>query len=117
MAIRDCAWITSDYPIVLSFENHCCKSQQYKMAKYIDEIFGEYLLKEPLPEHPVRKNLQHAVHHNVNAVCVFAARTWRASAAAQRAQEENPHQEQKDETGPGKGRDGTLSQGSTSFGQ
>ena len=29
------------------------KSQQYKMAKYCEDIFGELLLKSPLPECPV----------------------------------------------------------------
>ncbi|XP_047740285.1 1-phosphatidylinositol 4,5-bisphosphate phosphodiesterase [Hyalella azteca] len=53
IAIRDCAFVTSDYPIILSFENHCCKKQQYKLAKYCDEIFGDLLLKEPLPESPL----------------------------------------------------------------
>lgn len=52
-ALRDTAFVTSDFPIVLSFENHCCKSQQYKMAKYCDEILGDLLLKEPLPDYPV----------------------------------------------------------------
>lgn len=52
-AIRDTAFVTSDYPVILSFENHCCKSQQYKLAKYCDEIFGDLLLKEPLPEYPL----------------------------------------------------------------
>lgn len=52
-AIRDCAFVTSDCPIILSFENHCCRAQQYKLAKYCDEIFGDLLLKEPLPEYPV----------------------------------------------------------------
>ena len=89
------------------------------MAKYIDEIFGEYLLKEPLPEHPVRKKtlwiLNSSPHENY--LIIFKARAWRASAASQRAQEENPHQKQEDETGSGKGRDGTLSQGSTRSGQ
>lgn len=52
-ALRDTAFVTSDYPIVLSFENHCCKSQQYKLAKYCDEILGDLLMKEPLPDYPV----------------------------------------------------------------
>ncbi|XP_055923291.1 1-phosphatidylinositol 4,5-bisphosphate phosphodiesterase isoform X2 [Eupeodes corollae] len=52
-AIRDCAFVASDYPVILSFENHCNRAQQYKLAKYCDEIFGEYLLKEPLPDHPL----------------------------------------------------------------
>ncbi|KAB7495953.1 1-phosphatidylinositol 4,5-bisphosphate phosphodiesterase [Armadillidium nasatum] len=53
IAIRDCAFVTSDYPVILSFENHCCKKQQYKLAKYCDEIFGDLLLKEPILDHPL----------------------------------------------------------------
>ncbi|XP_041981500.1 1-phosphatidylinositol 4,5-bisphosphate phosphodiesterase isoform X1 [Aricia agestis] len=52
-ALRDTAFVTSDYPVILSFENHCCKAQQYKLAKYCDEILGDLLLKEPLPNHPL----------------------------------------------------------------
>ncbi|XP_048457048.1 1-phosphatidylinositol 4,5-bisphosphate phosphodiesterase beta-4-like isoform X1 [Rhincodon typus] len=46
-AIKETAFVTSDYPVILSFENHCSKPQQYKMAKYCEEIFGELLLKQP----------------------------------------------------------------------
>ncbi|XP_018563838.1 1-phosphatidylinositol 4,5-bisphosphate phosphodiesterase isoform X1 [Anoplophora glabripennis] len=52
-AIRDTAFVTSDYPVILSFENHCCKTQQYKLAKYCDEILGDLLLKEPLEDYPL----------------------------------------------------------------
>ena len=52
-AIRDTAFVTSEYPVILSFENHCSKPQQYKLAKYCDEILGEYLLKSPLDGYPV----------------------------------------------------------------
>lgn len=52
-AIRDCAFLTSDYPVILSFENHCSKRQQYKLAKYCYDIFGELLLTEPLVTHPL----------------------------------------------------------------
>lgn len=51
-ALRDTAFVTSDYPVILSFENHCCKTQQYKLAKYCDEILGDLLLKECLPDYP-----------------------------------------------------------------
>lgn len=51
-ALRDTAFVTSDYPVILSFENHCCKTQQYKLAKYCDEILGDLLLKEQLPDYP-----------------------------------------------------------------
>ncbi|XP_053300996.1 1-phosphatidylinositol 4,5-bisphosphate phosphodiesterase beta-4 [Pleuronectes platessa] len=52
-AIKDTAFVTSDNPVILSFENHCCKPQQYKMAKYCDEIFGDFLLKLPLDNFPI----------------------------------------------------------------
>jgi len=52
-AVRDTAFVTSEYPVILSFENHCSKKQQNKLAKYCDEILGDLLLKEPLKEYPV----------------------------------------------------------------
>ncbi|KAJ8275383.1 hypothetical protein COCON_G00100080 [Conger conger] len=35
------------------FENHCSKPQQYKMARYCEEIFGDLLLKQPLESFPI----------------------------------------------------------------
>ncbi|KOB75892.1 Phosphoinositide phospholipase C [Operophtera brumata] len=52
-ALRDTAFVTSDCPVILSFENHCCKAQQYKLAKYCDDILGDLLLTQQLPEHPL----------------------------------------------------------------
>ncbi|GAB6030959.1 hypothetical protein CHUAL_007783 [Chamberlinius hualienensis] len=53
-AIRDCAFVTSEYPLILSFENHCCRAQQEKIAKYCVDIFDELLLKDPLPDYPCK---------------------------------------------------------------
>ncbi|XP_013865345.1 1-phosphatidylinositol 4,5-bisphosphate phosphodiesterase beta-4 isoform X2 [Austrofundulus limnaeus] len=47
-AIKETAFVTSEYPVILSFENHCSKLQQYKMAKYCEELFGDLLLRQPL---------------------------------------------------------------------
>ncbi|XP_018422095.1 PREDICTED: 1-phosphatidylinositol 4,5-bisphosphate phosphodiesterase beta-4 isoform X3 [Nanorana parkeri] len=52
-AIKEYAFVTSEYPVILSFENHCSKYQQYKMSKYCEEIFGDLLLKQPLDSHPL----------------------------------------------------------------
>ncbi|KAM6915241.1 1-phosphatidylinositol 4,5-bisphosphate phosphodiesterase beta-4 [Xenentodon cancila] len=52
-AIKETAFVTSDYPVILSFENHCSKPQQYKMAKYCEEIFCDFLLKQPLDSYPI----------------------------------------------------------------
>lgn len=54
-AIAESAFKTSHYPVILSFENHCSNKQQLaKMAKYCRQIFGEMLLTEPLPSHPLK---------------------------------------------------------------
>lgn len=50
-AIAESAFKTSDYPVVLSFENHCNPRQQAKIANYCRDIFGEMLLDEPLESH------------------------------------------------------------------
>ncbi|OTF81186.1 hypothetical protein BLA29_005084 [Euroglyphus maynei] len=54
-AIAESAFKTSHYPVILSFENHCSNKQQLaKMARYCRQIFGEMLLTEPLPSHPLK---------------------------------------------------------------
>ncbi|KAF5308886.1 hypothetical protein FQR65_LT00586 [Abscondita terminalis] len=50
-AIAESAFKTSDYPVVLSFENHCNPRQQAKIANYCKEIFGDMLLEQPLESH------------------------------------------------------------------
>ncbi|GIX88481.1 1-phosphatidylinositol 4,5-bisphosphate phosphodiesterase classes I and II [Caerostris extrusa] len=45
---------TSDYPVLLSFENHCSPKQQAKMAMYCTKILGDLLLTEPLPSCELR---------------------------------------------------------------
>ncbi|XP_072766140.1 1-phosphatidylinositol 4,5-bisphosphate phosphodiesterase classes I and II isoform X2 [Anoplolepis gracilipes] len=50
-AIAESAFKTSDYPVVLSFENHCNPRQQAKIAQYCRELFGEMLLDSPLESH------------------------------------------------------------------
>ncbi|CAI4223333.1 unnamed protein product [Auanema sp. JU1783] len=48
--IRDTAFARSDYPVILSFENHCSKSNQLKMARYCMDIFGDMLLTKPFED-------------------------------------------------------------------
>ncbi|KAK1807005.1 hypothetical protein P4O66_004836, partial [Electrophorus voltai] len=47
-AIRDYAFRTSEYPVILSLENHCCVEQQKVMAKHMTSILGTALLTRPL---------------------------------------------------------------------
>jgi len=50
-AIAESAFKTSEYPVVLSFENHCNPKQQAKIAQYCREYFGEMMLDNPLESH------------------------------------------------------------------
>ncbi|XP_045534483.1 1-phosphatidylinositol 4,5-bisphosphate phosphodiesterase classes I and II [Papilio machaon] len=50
-AIAESAFKTSDYPVILSFENHCNPRQQAKIANYCRDIFGDMLLDRPLDSH------------------------------------------------------------------
>nr|XP_002129990.1 1-phosphatidylinositol 4,5-bisphosphate phosphodiesterase delta-4 isoform X1 [Ciona intestinalis] len=47
-AIRDYAFKTSDYPVILSIENHCSVPQQKKMALIMKETLGDMLLQNPV---------------------------------------------------------------------
>ncbi|GFY59781.1 1-phosphatidylinositol 4,5-bisphosphate phosphodiesterase classes I and II [Trichonephila inaurata madagascariensis] len=53
-AIAESAFKTSDYPVLLSFENHCSPKQQAKMANYCTKILGDLLLTEPLPNYELK---------------------------------------------------------------
>ncbi|XP_067622681.1 1-phosphatidylinositol 4,5-bisphosphate phosphodiesterase classes I and II isoform X4 [Eurosta solidaginis] len=55
-AIAETAFKTSEFPVILSFENHCNPRQQAKIANYCREIFGEMLLDKPLDSHPLEPN-------------------------------------------------------------
>ncbi|XP_047138767.1 1-phosphatidylinositol 4,5-bisphosphate phosphodiesterase beta-4 isoform X1 [Hydra vulgaris] len=52
-AIKESAFKTSEYPVILSFENHCSAKQQKKMASYCLQIFGDLLLNKELEECPL----------------------------------------------------------------
>lgn len=57
-AIAETAFIASDYPVILSFENHCSKPNQLKMANYCAEIFGDSLLDKPLDSYPLEPGVK-----------------------------------------------------------
>lgn len=62
--IRDHAFVTSDYPVILSVENHCTLDQQRKMAEAFTKIFGDKLVKEQLDtdeEMPSPKQLERKI--------------------------------------------------------
>ncbi|XP_073709796.1 1-phosphatidylinositol 4,5-bisphosphate phosphodiesterase gamma-2-like [Misgurnus anguillicaudatus] len=47
-AINDHAFATSDYPVVLSIEEHCNVQNQKMMAQWFKDVFQDKLLTEPL---------------------------------------------------------------------
>ncbi|XP_012280746.1 1-phosphatidylinositol 4,5-bisphosphate phosphodiesterase gamma-1 isoform X2 [Orussus abietinus] len=49
--IKEHAFATSDYPVILSIEDNCTVSQQRKMAEMMLEVFGEMLLIQPIDKH------------------------------------------------------------------
>ncbi|XP_065161549.1 1-phosphatidylinositol 4,5-bisphosphate phosphodiesterase gamma-1 isoform X2 [Atheta coriaria] len=49
--IKEHAFVTSEYPVILSIEDNCSLPQQRKMATAMQEVFGDMLLI-----HPVEKN-------------------------------------------------------------
>ncbi|CAJ1071592.1 -phosphatidylinositol 4%2C5-bisphosphate phosphodiesterase delta-1-like isoform X4 [Xyrichtys novacula] len=48
--IKEYAFKTSDYPVILSLENHCSVEQQEVMAKHMSTILGSALVTSPLGE-------------------------------------------------------------------
>ncbi|KAL1775653.1 1-phosphatidylinositol 4,5-bisphosphate phosphodiesterase zeta-1 isoform X2 [Sigmodon hispidus] len=51
-AINKYAFMSSEYPVVLSLENHCSPSQQEVMADILQSTFGDVLLSDMLDEFP-----------------------------------------------------------------
>ncbi|XP_076339301.1 1-phosphatidylinositol 4,5-bisphosphate phosphodiesterase delta-4-like isoform X2 [Tachypleus tridentatus] len=50
IAIKTNAFKSSQYPVILSIENHCSVEQQNKMAKHLVNILGDYLYCTPVGE-------------------------------------------------------------------
>ncbi|XP_075045258.1 1-phosphatidylinositol 4,5-bisphosphate phosphodiesterase gamma-2 isoform X2 [Mixophyes fleayi] len=46
-AIKDHAFVNSEYPVILSIEEHCNVEQQRYMAKVFKEVLGDLLLTKP----------------------------------------------------------------------
>ena len=58
IAIAESAFKTSEYPLILSFENHITiPKQQHKVVQYCKEYFGDHLLTDPLENYPLEKKV------------------------------------------------------------
>ncbi|XP_057707966.1 1-phosphatidylinositol 4,5-bisphosphate phosphodiesterase delta-4 isoform X2 [Corythoichthys intestinalis] len=49
--LKEYAFTTSDFPVILSLENHCSVEQQTVMARHLSKILGDTLLKNILDGH------------------------------------------------------------------
>uniref|UniRef100_A0A8D0GW24 1-phosphatidylinositol 4,5-bisphosphate phosphodiesterase gamma n=1 Tax=Sphenodon punctatus TaxID=8508 RepID=A0A8D0GW24_SPHPU len=47
-AIKEHAFVASEFPVILSIEEHCSVEQQRHMAKVFKEVFGDQLLIKPI---------------------------------------------------------------------
>uniref|UniRef100_A0A673LP02 1-phosphatidylinositol 4,5-bisphosphate phosphodiesterase n=1 Tax=Sinocyclocheilus rhinocerous TaxID=307959 RepID=A0A673LP02_9TELE len=62
--IKETAFLTSEYPVILSFENHCTKHQQYKLAQPHNTITRKILIKNRrLKPEVEKKQLEHFRKH------------------------------------------------------
>ena len=48
--IKKHAFDSSEFPVILSIEDHCSLQQQRKMAKLFKEVFGSLLLTVPIED-------------------------------------------------------------------
>lgn len=48
LTIKEHAFVTSEYPVILSIEDHCSIAQQRNMAQYFKKVFGDMLLTKPV---------------------------------------------------------------------
>ena len=55
--MQDYAFTASDYPVIISIENHCNQSHQTTMAKVFRAVFKDLLPKENLVEQEGRARL------------------------------------------------------------
>uniref|UniRef100_A0A8C6UXY5 1-phosphatidylinositol 4,5-bisphosphate phosphodiesterase gamma n=1 Tax=Neogobius melanostomus TaxID=47308 RepID=A0A8C6UXY5_9GOBI len=49
-AINEHAFVTTDFPLILSIEEHCPIEQQRQMARIFKDVFGDKLLTEPVEQ-------------------------------------------------------------------
>ncbi|XP_065174964.1 1-phosphatidylinositol 4,5-bisphosphate phosphodiesterase beta-4-like [Sycon ciliatum] len=56
-AINETAFKVTDFPVILSFENHCRFRQQRKMVHYLRTILTDKLILEPLEDYPIKPGL------------------------------------------------------------
>uniref|UniRef100_A0A4W5QP76 phosphoinositide phospholipase C n=1 Tax=Hucho hucho TaxID=62062 RepID=A0A4W5QP76_9TELE len=82
-AIAECAFKTSPFPVILSFENHVdSPKQQAKMAEYCRSIFGDALLIDPLDKYPLESGVPlPSPHELIGKILIKNKKSHKPSAA------------------------------------
>ncbi|XP_027368438.1 phosphoinositide phospholipase C 2-like [Abrus precatorius] len=60
-AIKEYAFVTSPYPVVITFEDHITRPLQAKVARMVDDIFGDMLFRphsQPMKQFPSPEKLK-----------------------------------------------------------
>ena len=63
--IKEQAFVTSPYPVILSIEDHCSLAQQRQMAKIFEDIFGSMLLTAPIGENEKTMPSPHSLQFKI----------------------------------------------------
>nr|XP_033323937.1 1-phosphatidylinositol 4,5-bisphosphate phosphodiesterase gamma-1 isoform X2 [Megalopta genalis] len=63
--IKEHAFATSDYPVILSIEDNCTLPQQRKMAITMQEVFGDMLLTQPVDKNETSLPSPHALRRKI----------------------------------------------------
>uniref|UniRef100_A0A669QUA2 Phosphoinositide phospholipase C n=1 Tax=Phasianus colchicus TaxID=9054 RepID=A0A669QUA2_PHACC len=84
-AIKDHAFVASEYPVILSIEEHCSVEQQRHMAKVFKEVFGDQLLMKPVEasadQLPSPTQLKEKIIIKVSLYCVLEDKMGRKAGA------------------------------------
>lgn len=63
--IKDHAFVTSEYPLILSIEDNCSLPQQRRMAAALQEVFGDLLLIQPFEKNETSLPSPHQLRRRI----------------------------------------------------
>uniref|UniRef100_UPI00398E57B4 1-phosphatidylinositol 4,5-bisphosphate phosphodiesterase beta-2-like n=1 Tax=Pristiophorus japonicus TaxID=55135 RepID=UPI00398E57B4 len=101
-AIAESAFKTSQYPVILSFENHVdSPKQQAKMADYCRTIFGDMLLTETIEKYPLKAGAPlPSPQELMGKILIKNKKNQAASSTGQEGKRRKSMEPTSDQTGP-----------------
>lgn len=63
--IKEHAFVTSDYPLILSIEDNCSLPQQRRMATAFQDVFGDMLIVQPMEKNEAKLPSPHELRRKV----------------------------------------------------